>query len=366
MTIMNKTMKSISSLITTRSAVRNLGFLQWLIPIGLSLTAIGAELLEHQIGGELNFDALFFWELLTFGLFGPIIVGSIIVYLRRLVAEELHLHAELQNLNRGLEARVQERTAELEDRNDKLARANTELQQLDQLKSDFVSLVSHELRAPLTALNGGLELALQQSQSLPAEARRTLETMMDESERLTFFVQTILDLSRLDAGKLRITPGPVAVPPLLRRAVEIVLSASKRPVEWDLGSDLPPLWADETVLEEAFRNLLRNADKYSPAGLPVVVSAAREEDHIHIRVGDYGQGIPDDIQPYIFERFYRGTSTENLAPGWGLGLFFARRLTEAQGGKLSLRSPSRKDPKHPGSEFTLTLPIASEPEDEDV
>jgi signal transduction histidine kinase len=363
---MKKTMKSVSSIITTRSAVRNLGVLQWLIPAFLSITAVAAELLEHHIGGELEFDALFFWELLTFGLFGPIVVSSIIVYLRRLVAEELRLRGELQTLNRGLEARVQERTAELEDRNHELARANADLKQLDQLKSDFVSLVSHELRAPLTSLNGGLELALQQSQVLPPEVRRTLETMMDESERLTFFVQTILDLSRLDAGKLRITPGPVAVPPLLRRAVEVVLSHSNRPVEWHLCSDLPPLWADENLLEEAFRNLLRNADKYSTEGLPVIISACREQDHIHIRVGDYGQGIPNEIQPYIFERFYRGPRAENLAPGWGLGLFFARRLVEAQGGQLSLHSPLRADSQYPGAEFTLTLPIATEPEEEDA
>jgi signal transduction histidine kinase len=363
---MKITMKTVSSLITTRSTVRNLSTLQWLIPVGLSITAVGAELLEHHIGGELEFDTLFFWELLTFGLFGPIIVGSFIVYLRRLMAEELHLRSELQTLNRDLESRVHERTIELEDRNLELARANTELQQLDQLKSDFVSLVSHELRAPLTAINGGLELALQQSQAIPAEARRTLETMKDESERLTFFVQTILDLSRLDAGKLRITPGPVAVPPLLRRAAEVVLSQINRPVEWNLCPDLPPLWADENVLEEAFRNLLRNADKYSPEGLPVIISACLEQDQIHIRVGDYGPGIPDEIQPYIFERFYRGPNAENLASGWGLGLFFARRLTEAQGGQLSLRSPLRNDPQHLGAEFTLTLPVASEPEEEDA
>ncbi len=363
---MKTTMETVSSLITTQTAVRNLAKLQWLIPVGLSITAIAAELLEHYIDGELEFDALFFWELLTFGLFGPVIVGSIIVYLRSLVTEELHLRDELQILNRDLESRVHDRTVELEDRNHELARANIELQQLDQLKSDFVSLVSHELRAPLTALNGGLELALQQSQALPPEARRTLETMMDESERLTFFVQTILDLSRLDAGKLRISPGPVAVPPLLRRAAEVVLSRSNRPVEWDLCSDLPPLWADEDLLEEAFRNLLRNADKYTPEGLPVIVSACREQDHIHIRVGDYGPGIPKEIQPYIFERFYRGPRAENLAPGWGLGLFFARRLVEAQAGQLSLSSPFRNDLQHPGAEFTLTLPIASEPEEEDA
>ena len=349
-------MKQVFSLFSPHHVARNLAVLQWFVPIFLSITAVAAELVEHKVEGDLYFDPLFFIELLTFGLFGPIIVGVIISYLRRLVLEELALRDELQALNRDLERRVEQRTTELEQRNRELAHANAELQQLDQLKSDFVSLVSHELRAPLTTLNGGLELALQQANSLPAETRKILDTMSRESERLTHFVQTILDVSRLEAGKLRLHPGPVAVIPLLKRAAEVVLSNSARPIEWNLCPDLPPLWADETYLEEIVRNLLRNADKYSPGGLPILISACCEGNDLCIRVGDFGPGVPTEFQSHIFERFYRGPDTQN-APGWGLGLYFARRITESLGGKLTLRSPRQSDPQHPGAEFCITLPV---------
>jgi len=357
-------MNKLSYFLTARFAARNLAVLQWSVPIFLSITAIAAELFEHQVEGELYFEPLFFLELFTFGLFGPIVVGIIIAYLRCLVLEELTLRDELQTLNHDLERRVEQRTAEVEQRNRELASANFELQQLDQLKSDFVSLVSHELRAPLTTLNGGLELALQQTDSLPAETVHTLKTMSKESERLTHFVQTILDVSRMDAGKLRLNPGPVAVAPLLKRAVDVVLSQSDRPVEWNLCRDLPPLWVDEIYLEEIIRNLLRNADKYSPAKMPVLVSACCEGNQLHIRVGDFGPGIPVEIQPHIFDRFYRGTNTQT-APGWGLGLYFAQRIAIASGGKLTLLSPMRKDVLHPGAEFSLTLPITRDAEEKE-
>jgi signal transduction histidine kinase len=352
-------MKQAFSQLSSRQVARNLAVLQWFVPVILSVTAIAAELVEHKVEGDLHFDAIFFIELLTFGLFGPVIVGIIIAYLRRLVKEDLALQNELQILNRDLEGRVEQRTNELEQRNRDLAHANAELQQLDQLKSDFVSLVSHELRAPLTTLNGGLELALQQAVSLPVETRKILETMSRESERLTHFVQTILDVSRLDAGKIRLHPGPVAVIPLLKRAVEVILSTSNRPIEWNLCPDLPPLWADETYLEEIIRNLLRNADKYSPGGLPILISACCEGHDLYIRVGDCGPGVPAALQSQIFERFYRGPDTQN-APGWGLGLYFASRITEALGGKLTLRSPRQKDPRHPGSEFSISLPVVGD------
>lgn len=357
-------MKLFFSLLNPRHLARNLAVLQWFVPVLLALTAIAAELLEHKFEGEMQFDGLFFFELITFGLFGPALVGIIIAYLRRLMLEELALRDQLQVLNRDLEARVEQRTVELEQRNRELAHANAELQQLDQLKSDFVSLVSHELRAPLTTLNGGLELALQQATSLPADTRKILETMSRESERLTHFVKTILDVSRLDAGQLRLHPGPVAVIPLLERAVEVVLANSGRPIEWQISPELPPLWADETHLEEIVRNLLRNADKYSPEGMPIIISACGEGNELCLRVGDYGPGIPPELQSHIFERFYRGLDAHS-APGWGLGLYFAKRITESLGGKLTLISPRHKDPRHPGAEFCIRLPAVMDTQEEE-
>jgi signal transduction histidine kinase len=258
---------------------------------------------------------------------------------------------QLRALTASLEQQVADRTAELEAR-------NKELQQLDDMKSEFVALVSHELRAPLTTLGGGLELALQQTDTLSPGARRTLKVMQAESERLTTFVQRLLDLSRLEAGRLPIVLGPVALRPLLKRAVAVIVSDT-RPVEWDLPADLPILLADEAHLEEAIRNLVDNAHKYAPPGTALHIQARQAGHHLDLSILDHGPGIPASAQERIFDRFYRGTDSGAAqdSSGWGMGLYLARRLVEAQDGKLTVRSPAWPDDAAPGAAFTITLPL---------
>ncbi|MGC8782014.1 MAG: sensor histidine kinase [Anaerolineae bacterium] len=231
------------------------------------------------------------------------------------------------------------------------------------LKSEFVALVSHELRAPLTALNGGLEVALQTADTLPPQARRILEAMVDESRRLTQLVQSILDVSRLEAGRLTLNLGPVAVAPLLHRAAEVIIG-DRRPIRWHLPAQIPPVWADEVYYEQIIRNLLRNADKYSPAGQPVEVHVTVEEAGVRVEIVDHGPGIAPAVQAVMFERFTRGQTGENAPAGWGLGLYFARKLTEAQGGRLTVRSPAWPAPDVPGAAFAVTFPLAAEAPEE--
>jgi len=337
----------------------DLHILQWAVPLFLAVTAIVFEFVEHGLEGELHFDLAFLSETVIFGLMGPIIVGFIIAWMRELVNAEKRAVAEIHILNRELEAKVVERTAALEQRNTELDKANHELQKLDEMKSEFVSLVSHELRAPLTALNGGLEVALQSADSLPPAARHTLESMMDESARLTQFVQTILDISRLDAGRLNLNLGAVAVTPILHRAVEIVLG-TRRIVKWTLPFEIPPIWVDEIYYEQIIRNLLRNADKYSPLEMPIEIKVQLSDGMLTVEVIDYGAGIPPEAQKKIFERFQRGHSGESAPPGWGLGLYFAKKLTEAQGGAISFQSPYWTTPNAPGCSFSIIMPLASD------
>ncbi len=253
----------------------DLNVLQWAVPLFLAVTAVAFEFVEHGLESESYFELAFLSEVIIFGLMGPVILAFIIAWMRELVKADRQAAGEIQKLNRRLEQKVETRTAELAERNRELAQANRELQQLDEMKSEFVSLVSHELRAPLTTLNGGLELALQSANSLPAQARRILESMVGESLRLTELVQRILDVSRLEAGKLAINLGPVAVRPLMEAAAEVILTPRNRLLEWKFAENLPPVWADEIHLEEIVRNLMRNAEKYSPPDsiiLPVRLS----------------------------------------------------------------------------------------------
>jgi signal transduction histidine kinase len=342
----------------------DLDVLQWALPIFLAVTAVAFELVEHIQKDELM-DAGFIGEVIIFGFMGPVIIRGLIVWMRNVVEAERRTSAEFQALNRDLEKKVNERTAALEQRNAELGLLNRELRDLDEMKSDFVAMVSHELRAPLTALNGGLELALQSGESLSPRSRGVLEIMAEESRRLTDFVQTILDVSRLDAGKLAITLGPVAVRPLVEQASTIVLASATRKVEWNIDADLPPIWGDETYLEQAIRNLISNADKYSPPDKPIHLCAALEGEKVRISVKAYGPGIPADMGERVFSRFGRLQSGESSASGWGLGLYLGRKLIEAQNGQIGFVSPIwRGTGKAMGAEFYILMPITQAPEDD--
>lgn len=336
----------------------DLDVLEWALPIILAITAIGFEVAGHWQKEELK-NINHISEIIIFGIVGPIIIHRLLVWMHGLMNAQKQANAKIVALNCELENKVAERTAALKQRNVELDKANHELQKLDEMKSEFVSLVSHELRTPLTTLNGGLEIALQSADNLPPAARRTLEAMMDESARLTQFVQTILDVSRLEAGRLTLTLGPVAVTPILHRAVEMTLG-TRREVKWNLPSEIPPVWADEIHYEQIIRNLLLNTDKYSPPEAPAEINVQVSDGNISVEVADHGAGIAPEMQGEIFERFQRGHHGENAPPGWGLGLYFAQKLTEAQGGTLTLHSPHWAKPDAPGSSFSIIMPIASD------
>lgn len=267
----------------------------------LFVLATAFEFWEHWREGEtLLTDRIGTSEVLIFGLVGPFAVFLTVSYLLQIMTELENARNQTAAINRNLEEIVAARTAALQATNAELAQANLRLRELDALKSEFVSLVSHELRAPLTALNGGLEVALQVADTLPPSARRILDAMTSESRRLTQLVQNILDVSRLEAGRLTLNLGPVAVVPILHRSVEVVLG-ERRPVHWQLPTQIPPVWADETYYEQIIRNLLRNADKYSPAGAPVEVKVAVAPDGISVEVVDHGPGITPAVQAVMFE-----------------------------------------------------------------
>jgi len=353
-----------SPLSLTRDPRPALRLFQWVLPVLVFGTTVGYEVWEHAVdrGRPLN-NLHLGGEVFVFGILGGLIIFSAMRYISFLLEAQYAARQQLEGLNHELESRVTERTATLEQRNQELARANTDLQQLDQMKSEFVALVSHELRAPLTVFNGGLEVAMQSADKLPPSTRRTLEVMSRESLRLTHFVQTILDLSRLEAGKISITLGPVATLPLLQRATGAVLPNGERLLLWEVPYDLPLLWGDEVYIEEIIRNFVRNADKYSPRACPIRMSANVVEDRIHLSVTDEGPGVSPEMQERIFERFYRGAASEESVAGWGLGLYFARKLAEAQGGRVIVHSPIQ--PGGYGSQFTLSLPIADSPDESD-
>jgi len=236
------------------------------------------------------------------------------------------------------------------------------LEKLDHLKSEFVSLVSHELRAPLTNINGGLELILEFDSSLDPMFRDTLTILKQQSERLTRLVENILDVSLIEAGKLPIHSGPVALFPVLKKVIMMMQAESPRTeVRIPRTNTLPLVWADEDYLAEVFVNLLDNAAKYSPDWSPITVEAKHDGDEMVVSVSDWGVGINPEQLEHIFDRFYRvdaGDSKESY--GYGLGLYMAKKLVEAQGGRIWAESSPGT-----GSQFSFTLPLAPDSFDGD-
>jgi signal transduction histidine kinase len=348
------------------TAARLLGIIKWVLPLALAGIAVFFEWSEHIAREQEDISSGFIGEIILFAVVGPVAVFATLVWVSRLLRAYAEASTALATANRDLEAKVAERTAHLEaataelaDTNADLARANTELRQLDRLKSEFVSLVSHQLRAPLTNIRGALEIVGGDAAPLPPSSRRTLEILTLESERLSSLIMTILDVSRLEAGRLSPRLGLVAVEPLLARACASTLGADPgRPWSLEVQPGLPPAWADETLLEEVVRNLLENAAQYSPLGQPVEVDASVGEAGIRVAVTDHGQGIPPEEQGLIFDSFHRIGEDDSAVQGYGLGLYFADRLVRAMGGSVAVESPVRPDDGAPGSRFIVTLPVA--------
>ena len=285
-----------------------------------------------------------------------------LTYLKNLLLQQIRITRQLETLNANLENNIQSGIKELEERNNDLMKANQDLQKLDGLKSDFISLISHELNGPLTSINGGLEMVLLENNDFPNNSRHILEIMARESQRLTEFVQTVLDISRLEAGKFELTPGLTAISPLLHHVVQLPLSGQNRQISWNISDNLPPAWVDEISIEKVIYNLVSNAHKYSPPDQPIEIFAQlKTPEEIEILIQDYGPGIPQDMQTEIFEKFKRlEQSNYMVSKGWGLGLYFAKILANAQNCKIDIKSPIRDSAEMPGSAFILTIPVRCE------
>jgi signal transduction histidine kinase len=268
--------------------------------------------------------------------------------------DELHaVHRQLEELNTGLERKVAERTATLMDAYRRLEEQNKALQELDQLKSDFVSMVSHELRNPLNNLGGGLELMLTKPKGRGAD-KSTLGLMQAEVHRLTRFVESILDVSAIEAGRLELHPVPLSLALVFENLNQHwdTLEVSER-IQVKLGAALPDVIAAQDALESVLRHLVDNAIKYAPDGR-VIVSAAKRNRQVRIQVRDFGPGIPDDKQNLLFERFQRLDAKDSQTVyGYGLGLYLSRRLLEEMDSTLTFDAPDDG-----GARFSFSLKVA--------
>jgi PAS domain S-box-containing protein len=244
--------------------------------------------------------------------------------------------SQLESFNTTLEDRIAERTFSLIQAKVQLEQQNQTLQMLDELKSDFVSLVSHELRAPLTNISTGIELVLDQSARLPEHTVQSLCLVQAEIQRLGNFVETILDVSTLDAGHSPFFALPVALEPVMRGIQKQYgeLPDGDRLV-WTSSAELPYILGDDRALRSIFLHLIDNALKYAPEGEVTIEAQVSDARRVQVSVSDRGPGIPEQAIPLLFDKFYRlhqGDAQEVY--GHGLGLYIVRRLLQAMGGEI--------------------------------
>ncbi len=288
------------------------------------------------------------------------IIGSSVIL--RDETDRIAAETAIRRLNQELEARVAERTRQLEAagtalraNNDALVAANHELKQLDALKDEFVDLVSHELRAPLTNINASVELLL--SNGMPDGARTKLEIIGHEASRLTRLVQGVLDISRIGAGRLKLLKAPADPADLCRTAL-MQLGAADRDWRVHIAPGTPAVMADADRVVQVLGNLLSNAVKYSPAAsrIDLTVGPAPGGADVLFSVTDEGVGIPAEEVDRIFERFHRVERHDARETyGHGLGLYIARKIVEAHGGRIWVETTPGA-----GATFLFTLPRAPE------
>ena len=270
--------------------------------------------------------------------------------------ERNQLYEQLKLASEELEGKVREATGELANQNELLRRQALELEQASAAKSQFLANVSHELRTPLNAILGYAAMTLQGvSGELSAPQRRNLSRIDANARHLLTLINEILDITRIEAGRMPIQIVPFNVPELVHEVtteLEPIIAKSGLQVVSKLSSDLPTLKTDRQKVKQILVNLLSNALKFTPKGTITIRAHAPAKQSVAISVIDTGIGIPKGDQVKIFEDFRQVDQTPRRAyGGTGLGLSICRRLTTMLRGTLKVESKLGH-----GSVFTLSLP----------
>ena len=270
-----------------------------------------------------------------------------------MLAEEFNRMTEnLRGAYDGLERKVTERTRDL-------AVANERLQELDRLKSDFVANVSHELRTPLTAIKGAVDLVLREvAGPLTEKQSHYLNRVRSNTQHLAGLINDLLDLSKIESGKIEVKSCRVSLAGLVHEVVETLRPvAAEKTIALEAAITEPSIlvWADRDKVNQVLMNLIGNAIKFTPAQGRVAVSASKNgKESVRVTVSDTGPGIPPEEKEKIFDKFYQISEVRGPKPrGTGLGLAICKALVELHGGRIWVESEMNR-----GSKFVFTLPAS--------
>jgi signal transduction histidine kinase len=319
--------------------------------------------LRDEISSETRDTALLVGAGLIAGLTGAALLFTGLISSMRRPLEDL-VEASGRLAGGNLDARVKvgglSETATLgaafNEMAEELQRRAGERDQLDRMKDEFVLTASHELRSPLTSVQGFAELLLLEREKLSPQQAETVEVILDNTRHLVRLLNDLLDLARSDAGRLTIRPEPTGAANLIEDAVRTMraqLDARQQELSLEIEADLPWIEADRDRIRQVLVNLLTNANEYCPEGAGIEVKAHRTDAEVEIDVIDNGPGIPEQQLEHIFERFTRGDAGETQrVGGTGLGLAISKSLIELHGGTLAAESTQGS-----GSTFRIRLPV---------
>ena len=232
------------------------------------------------------------------------------------------------------------------------------LKELERLRAEFLGMVSHELRAPLTSIKGSAVTVLNAKPELdPAEMREFFRIIDEQADHMRGLIGDLLDVGRIDTGTLSVYPEPAAVAGLVERARNTFLSGGGRhSVLIDLPPDLPRAMADRRRIVQVLNNLFSNASRHAPESSPIRVTAVRDGVHVAISVVDAGRGVAPERLPHLFRKHtgFGGGDRDGALGAAGLGLAICKGLVEAHGGRIRAASGGAGQ----GTEVTFTLPVA--------
>jgi signal transduction histidine kinase len=318
--------------------------------------------LRDDIGGETRDTALLVGAGLIAGLTGAALLFSGLISSMRRPLEEL-VDASGQLAAGDLNARVKvgglSETAALGSAFNEMAaelqRRAGERDQLETMKDEFVLTASHELRSPLTSVQGFAELLMLERDKLEPKQADTVEIILDNTRHLVRLLNDLLDLARSDAGRLTIKPAPTDVASVVEDPVRTMQSQTQtksQALAQEIQPGLPQVSVDRDRIRQVLVNLLTNAHQYCPEGASILVTATGQADGVQLAVSDDGPGMAADQLEHIFERFTRGDAgLTQYVGGTGLGLAISKSLVELHGGTLAVEST-----KGHGSTFRVWLP----------
>lgn len=321
--------------------------------------------LRDSISGDTRDTALLVAAGLIAGLTGALLLFSgLISSMRRPLEELVDAAGRLAAGDRSARVEVGglSETATLgaafNEMAEELEQEEARKEELDRLKDEFVLTASHELRSPLTSVQGFAELLMLDADSLTPRQRETVEIILDNCRHLVRLLNDLLDLARSDAGRLAIRPQPTEVAPLVEdvvRTMRAQTEAAGQTLGEDVQPGLPLINVEPDRIRQILVNLITNAHEYSPEGASIGVAARAVGAEVEISVTDNGPGIPADQLQRIFERFTRGDAglTQRVG-GTGLGLAISKSLVELHGGSIDASSTPGQ-----GSTFRVRLPIAT-------